>query len=56
MIMRPQMIADSPFSSFLLTLVMACFAQLVSDLDEKELCSSAVPGNTKAATEWGICI
>ena len=31
-------------------------AQPVSDLDEKELCSSAVPGNTKAATEWGIRI
>ena len=35
---------------------MARFAQPVSDLDEKELCSSAVPGDTKAATEWGILI
>ena len=35
---------------------MARFAQPVSDLDEKELCSSAVPGNTKVTTEWGIRI
>ena len=31
-----------------------CFASSVADSAEVSLCASAIPTNTKVATEWGL--